>query len=170
DQLAAACAARPQARIVAGTTDVALWITKQHRALGDLIYVGDAGDLGAIAETPTHVTIGAAVSLSDAVVALNAGWPELDEAWQRFASPPIRNSATLAGNVANGSPIGDSMPALIALDATVVLRRDAQARELPLDAFYVGYQKTAREPGEFVAALRIPKRPPDLALRAYKIS
>ncbi len=170
DQLAMACAARPEARIVAGATDLALWITKQHRMLGDLIYVGDAGDLGTIRDTGTSLTIGAAVSLTDSVAALNAAWPELDEAWQRFASVPIRNSATLVGNLANGSPIGDSMPALMALDATIVLRDGSLERDVPLDAFYLGYQKTARAPGEFVAAVRVPARTADLVLRAYKIS
>ena len=100
--------------------------------------------------------IGAAVSLTDAVAALDRVWPELHEAWQRFASVPIRNSATLGGNVANGSPIGDSMPALMALDASVVLRSAAGEREVALDAFYPGYRQTARAPGEFVAAVRIP--------------
>jgi xanthine dehydrogenase small subunit len=88
----------------------------------------------------------------------------------RFGSVPIRHSGTLGGNVANASPIGDSMPALIALGAAVVLRSAAGARELPLEDFYLGYQKTARRPGEFVARVRVPRRPADLTLRAWKIS
>ena len=170
ERLAHACAARPGARIVAGMTDVALEVTKEHRDLGDMIYVGDAADLASIRESGAGVEIGAAASLADAAAVLDRTWPELGEAWERFASVPIRNAATLAGNVANGSPIGDSMPALIALDATVVLRSAAGSREVALDAFYPGYRQTLRAKGEFVAALRIPKRPADLALRAYKIS
>ena len=168
--LAHACATRPDAHIVAGMTDAALGVTKQHRALDDIIYVGDVNELAAVRETADGIEIGAAVSLTDAIVALDRIWPELHEAWQRFGSVPIRNSATLAGNVANGSPIGDAMPALLALDAIVVLRSTAGEREVALDEFYPAYRQTARTPGEFVAAIRIPRRPADLTLRAYKIS
>jgi len=170
DALARECAARPQARIVAGMTDVALWVTKQHRDLDDLIYVGDIAELRAVRETEAHIEIGAAVTLTDAAIALDRLWPELHEAWQRFASVPVRNSATLVGNVANGSPIGDSMPALLALDARVALRSLAGEREVPLDAFYPGYRRTALAPGEFIAAVRVRRRAPGLAVRAYKIS
>ncbi|HEX6792717.1 MAG TPA: xanthine dehydrogenase small subunit [Casimicrobiaceae bacterium] len=168
--LARACAERPNARIVAGMTDVALWVTKELRDLDDMIYVGDVDELSTIRETDDGIDIGAAVTLSDAVPALDRTFPELREAWQRFASVPIRNSATLAGNVANGSPIGDSMPMLLALDARVVLRSVDGEREVALDAFYPGYRKTALAAGEFVAAVRIPRRPDHLLLRAYKIS
>jgi len=170
-EVAQACSARPDARIVGGMTDVALWVTKQHRVLDDVIYIGDADDLRAIHEAANgSIAIGAAVSLSDAVAALTRSWPELTEIWQRFASVPIRNSATLVGNIANGSPIGDSMPALMALGATVVLRHGNDERELPLSAFYPGFRQTARKPGEFVCAVRVPPRSPALVLRAYKIS
>jgi xanthine dehydrogenase small subunit len=168
-ELAATCAAHPQALLVAGMTDVALAVTKAHRDLGDVIYTGDVDDLACIDENDETVDIGAAVTLTDALPVLAATWPELDEAWRRFASVPIRNGATLVGNVANGSPIGDSMPMLLALDARVALRGDAGEREVALDAFYPGYRQTARAPGEFVAAIRIPKRKGDVLLRAYKI-
>jgi xanthine dehydrogenase small subunit len=169
-ELGAACTERPNARIVAGMTDVALWVTKQHRTLGDVIYVGDVDDLRTIDESEDAISIGAGVELTVAMATLNRAFPELDEMWQRFASVPIRNSATLVGNIANGSPIGDSMPALMALGATVVLRHGAREREVPLDAFYPGFRQTARQPGEFLMAVRIPKRVPGLSLRAYKIS
>ena len=164
------CAERPHARIVAGMTDVGLWVTKELRDLDDVIYIGDVGELAAIRETPGDIESGAGVTLTDAMRTLDAHWPELHEAWQRFASVPIRNSATLAGNIANGSPIGDSMPALIALDARVALRNAHGEREVALDAFYPGYRQTALTPGEFIACVRIPKRRDDVALRAYKIS
>ncbi len=168
--LAATVAAHPQARLVAGATDVGLWITKQLRDLPDLIYTGQCEELLAIRDTPAHLAIGAAVSLADAFAALDVQWPELAEVWQRFASPPIRNSGTLGGNVANGSPIGDSMPALIALGASVVLRRSERVRELPLAALYIAYRKSALEPGELVVEIRVPHRAPGLVLRAYKVS
>jgi xanthine dehydrogenase small subunit len=170
DQMAATLAAQPAARIVAGATDVGLWVTKQHRDLGDIVYVGDVADLHRITTSATHLEIGAAASLAAAFAALDFHWPELHEAWMRFASVPIRNSGTLGGNIANGSPIGDSMPALMALDATVVLRLGAAEREMPLEQLYLAYQKTAMRPGEFVTQIRIPLRAPGLLLRAYKIS
>jgi len=168
--IAAACAARPNATLVAGMTDVGLWVTKQQRLLDDVVYVGDAEDLRTIRESDAGLEIGPNVDLAEASAALSRSWPELGEIWERFASVPIRNSATLAGNIANGSPIGDSMPALIALGATVILRRDGNVRAIPLDAFYPGFRETARRPGEFIAAVQVPAREPNLALRAYKIS
>ena len=170
DALAAILVEHPHARIVAGATDVGLWITKHHRDIGDIVYTGDVADLRAIVDDGMHLSIGAAATLTDAFAALDDAWPELAEVWARFASVPIRNSGTLGGNVANGSPIGDSMPALLALDARVVLRRGDATREMPLEDFYLGYQKTALAPSEFVAALRIPLRPDTLVVRGYKIS
>jgi xanthine dehydrogenase small subunit len=168
--LAAACAAHPDARIVAGATDVGLWVTKEQRVLGDVVYVGDCDDLKRIRTDDDALEIGAGATLEEAFAALDADWPELRETWIRFASVPIRNSGTLGGNIANGSPIGDSMPVLIALAATVVLRHAEATRELPLEDFYQSYRKTARVPGEFVAAVRVPRRRNGLLLRAYKIS
>jgi xanthine dehydrogenase small subunit len=161
---------QPQARILAGGTDIALWVTKQFRALGDILYIGNVAELAGIAEDAQTLTIGAAVSLEDAYRALAAVYPEMAELWSRFASLPVRNAGTLGGNLANGSPIGDSMPPLIALDARVVLRRGERERTLPLDAFYLGYQHNALEPGEFLAEVRVPKPAPDLRLRVYKLS
>jgi xanthine dehydrogenase small subunit len=163
-------AAQPQARIVAGCTDVGLWVTKQFRDLGDMLFIGNVDELKTIGHDAHTLTIGAAASLEAAYAALAADYPELAELWTRFASLPIRNAGTLGGNVANGSPIGDSMPALLALDAQIVLRHRAQTRTLPLDAFYTGYQKTALAPGEFVEALRVPRATPDLRFRTYKIA
>jgi xanthine dehydrogenase small subunit len=170
DALAALRVEHPDARIVAGATDVGLWVTKHQRHLGDVIYVGEVAELTAIHRAADGLHIGAAASLSDAFAAMDSAWPELREVWSRFASVPIRNSGTLGGNVANGSPIGDSMPALIALRGAVVLRRGAETRTMPIEDFYLDYQKTALRPGEFVASLHVPVRDPDLLVRAYKIS
>jgi xanthine dehydrogenase small subunit len=162
-------AQHPRARLLAGSTDVGLWVTKQFRDLGDILFIGNVADLKTIERDAATLTIGAAVSLQEAYAALAADYPELAELWTRFASLPIRNAGTLGGNVANGSPIGDSMPALIALNAQVVLRRERTLRTLPLDAFYTGYQKTALTEGEFVAAIRVPRPAPDLRFRTYKV-
>jgi len=169
-ELAAVREAFPEARVLAGGTDVGLWVTKQHRPLGDLIYIGKVRELDRIDAGAAHLEIGAAATVQDALPALTAAFPDLDELLRRYASPPIRNAATLGGNVANGSPIGDSMPAFIALGATVVLRRGSARRELPMEDFFVGYQKNALGPGEFLEALRIPRLPAHSEFRAYKIS
>ncbi|MFO1219261.1 MAG: xanthine dehydrogenase small subunit [Burkholderiaceae bacterium] len=170
DQLAALRAANPQARLVAGATDVALWVNKQHRDLGDVVYVGDVAEMKRIEHDGTTLRIGAAASLEDAWSALASHWPSLTEAWLRFASPPIRHAGTLGGNIANGSPIGDGAPVLIALDAQLVLCRGAQQRRLPLADFYVDYMVNRLEPGEFVQAIEVPLAARAGTLRAYKIS
>ncbi len=170
DAFATALAASPDATIVAGATDVGLWVTKAHRDLGTILYTGAATDLAHIDHGADGVSIGAAATLADAFAALDVAFPELREAWTRFASVAIRASGTLGGNVANGSPIGDSMPALIALGARVELRREARVRSLPLEDFYLGYRRTALEPGEFLRAVCVPARPEGVLLRAYKIS
>lgn len=163
-------AEHPDALVLAGSTDVGLWATKQLRDLGDLLYVGRVPELATIERDAATLSIGAAVTLEDAYAALVVDYPELAELGKRFASLPVRNAGTLGGNVANGSPIGDSMPALIALDAQIVLRRGHDRRSMPLDAFYLGYQQTALAAGEFVVALRIPRPEPTLRFRTYKVS
>ena len=170
DELARLRERLPDARILAGGTDVGLWVTKQHRDLGDILYVGNVAELQDVTITAEHIDIGAAVSLTDAFTPLEAHYPELREVLRRFASPPIRNAGTLGGNVANGSPIGDSMPPLIALGARVVLRKGAVRRDLPLEALYLAYQKTAMAPGEFLERVRVPVRRPSLQFATYKIS
>jgi xanthine dehydrogenase small subunit len=170
DELAALRERLLEARLLAGGTDVGLWVTKQHRRLGDIIYLGNVADLQRVEVAAGHVEIGAAVALTDAVAALDRHYPELRELWRRFASPPIRNAGTLAGNVANGSPIGDSMPPLIVLGAKVVLRKGASRRELPLEDLYLAYQKTAMQPGEFVERVRVPLPRPGVRCAAYKIT
>ena len=169
DGLATALAAVPDATIVAGATDVGLWVTKAHRDLRTILYTGSATDLACIDRDAGDISIGASATLADAFAALDVEFPELREAWTRFGSVAIRASGTLGGNVANGSPIGDSMPALIALGARVELRREARVRSLPLEDFYAGYRRTVLEPGEFLRAVRVPARPAGVLLRAYKI-
>ena len=149
------------ARLVAGATDVGLWVTKQQRSLGDLVHTGARTPSSrAIDRDVDGWSIGAAAHAgTDAFAALATEWPELTEAWERFASVPIRNAGTLGGNVANGSPIGDSMPVLIALGArSRTAAPGGDARALPLEDFYVGYQQTARVPGEFVLRVHVPAR------------
>jgi xanthine dehydrogenase small subunit len=169
-ELAAIMDHEPDACLLAGGTDVGLWVTKQHKKLPVIVYIGNVGELQRVQRDATHLEIGAAVSLAHAAVAITEQYPELSELFARFASPPIRNAGTLVGNIANGSPIGDSMPALIALDASLVLRRGTRTRELPLDAFYLGYQKNALAEGELITAVRVPLRTEGVVVRSYKVS
>ena len=170
DELAALREQRPGARLLAGSTDMGLWVTKQLRDPGELIWVGGVAEMKAIDVTPTHIRIGAGASLEAAWQALVAEWPALRELWLRFAGLPVRLAGTMGGNVANGSPIGDSAPALIALGAVIVLRRGAVARRMALEDFYVGYMRNRLEPGEFVLALEVPRARPGQVVRAYKIA
>lgn len=162
----------PQARIVAGSTDVGLWVTKQGRDLGDMLYIGQVEELKKIVVTDHALTIGANVSLSDALIKISDVYPDFQELQRRFASLPIKNAGTLGGNIANGSPIGDSMPALITLGTRLILRAGEQAREIALEDFYIDYQKTALQLGEFVEAIFIPLREGQTSFKfaSYKIA
>ncbi|RKP50920.1 xanthine dehydrogenase small subunit [Trinickia fusca] len=173
DALAALKEARPAARLLAGSTDVGLWVTKQMRALGDIVYVGQVAQLQRIDVTDGWLEIGAGVTVEHAYAELARHYPELTEMWKRFASLPIRNAGTLGGNIANGSPIGDSMPGLIALGARVVLRGGQTERELPLEDLYLAYQKKDMAEHEFVAAVKVPTRTgarANLRFRTYKLA
>ena len=170
DEFASAYEARPDSLILAGATDIGLWVTKQMRELPPLLYLGEVAELKFVRESGGALQIGAAVPLTESWDAIVARWPALAEMANRFASPPIRNSGTLCGNIANGSPIGDSMPALIALGASVDLRRGARRRSLPLEQLYLGYQKKALDAGEFVASVSVPLPHAGQRIASYKIA
>ena len=169
-ELSTLLAKHADATILAGGTDVGLWVTKQQRVLDTIIYTGRVADLGKIDESDTHIEIGAAVTLTDAMQVVVANYPQLDELFRRFASPPIRNAGTLGGNIANGSPIGDSMAALMVAGSTLILRSLDGDREITLEDFYIDYQVKDLRPGEFVAAVRMPKPKENTILRSYKLS
>ena len=171
EQLAQLRQALPQARLLAGSTDVGLWVTKQLRELDQLIYIGQVASLRQVREHDGWLQIGAAVTLEQAYAAAHRHYPDqLSELWQRFASLPVRNAGTLGGNVANGSPIGDSMPWLIALGAQVLLYSVGGQRSMPLEDFYLDYQKSALQADEFVQAVHIPLPRADVRFRTYKLS
>jgi len=171
DRLAALVEQHPHARLLAGSTDIGLWVNKQFKELPELIYLGEVAELKTI-ETRADggLVIGAGASLEAAWSALAARHPRLTEMHLRFASLPIRNAGTMGGNVANGSAVGDAAPVLLALDAKLLLRHGAQQRRLPLSAFYLDYMKNALLPGEFVQAIELPPPPAGLRLAAYKLS
>ncbi|WP_374664079.1 xanthine dehydrogenase small subunit [Ramlibacter sp.] len=163
-------AAHPDAQVVAGCTDVGLWVTKQHRHFPRVLDVTRVQELRRVETYPHHIAIGAAVPLTEAFEALVAERPQLAAFAHRFAGLPVRNSGTLGGNVANGSPIGDSMPLLIALGANLVLLSTRGHRELPLEAFYTGYRRNVLAADEVVAWIKVPRPVAGECLRAYKIS
>jgi len=170
-ELAELRAAHPQARLLAGATDIGLWVNKQFRDVGDLIYTGRVAELCRIhSDADGSLWIGAAASLEQAWAALCTHEPQLRQLWLRFASPPVRHAGTLGGNVANGSPIGDGPPALIALQAQIVLRSVRGQRRMALEDFYLDYMKNALATDEFVEALLVPHKPPHRQTRAYKIA
>jgi len=170
DELAAALEAAPDSLLLAGGTDVGLWVTKHLRELPPIVYLGAVAELRDVEIGENHLRIGAAVTLTDAWREIVARIPALAEVAERFGSPPVRNSGTLCGNIANGSPIGDAMPALIALGAYIELRRGAVTRELGLEDFYLGYQDKALDAGEFVVAVHVPVPDAAMQIACYKWS
>jgi xanthine dehydrogenase small subunit len=169
-EFAALRESKPRAKVLAGSTDMGLWVTKQFKDLGELISINKVAELRRVTVGDGHIVIGAGASLEAAWRALVAEWPSLRDVWLRFASLPIRPAGTMGGNVANGSPIGDSAPALMALGASIVLQRGTQTRRLALEDFYLDYMLNALLPGEFVHSMVVPPQPEGTTLRAYKIS
>jgi xanthine dehydrogenase small subunit len=170
DELADVLVAHPEARIVAGATDVGLWVTKGLRDLGTVIFIGDIADLRRIEEGPDGLTIGASVRYSEAKDALARLHPDLGELVRRIGGLQVRNAGTIGGNIANGSPIGDMPPALIALGAELVLRKGNERRSMPLERYFLSYGKQDREPGEFVESVRIPRPAAGTRIQIVKLS
>ncbi len=165
----------PQAQLVAGCTDVGLWVTKHHREWPHIIDVTQAQELLRLEFSDTHLTIGAAVSLENAWAAITQDRPQLHAYWHRFAGLPVRNSGTMGGNIANGSPIGDAMPVLIALNAHIALaslnkQGDVTERILPLESLYTGYKQNCMATGEVLSWIRVARPTATEWMQAYKIS
>jgi xanthine dehydrogenase small subunit len=167
-------AQHPQAQLIAGATDAGLWITQGLRHLPQIIELTRVAELRRVEHYPQHIAIGAAVNLQDAFEALAADRPVIAPFGERFAGWPVRQSGTLGGNVANGSPIGDSMPLLIALGAQLVLMAWRKGRvvhrHVPWDRFYTGYRQSLLAPDEVLAWVVVPRPAPGEWLGAYKVS
>jgi xanthine dehydrogenase small subunit len=163
-------AENPEATILSGATDVGLCITKQHRDIPIFISTSRVPELQAYTEGGGSLRIGAAMTWSDLEGAIGRHFPDFGELLRRFASVQVRNAATIGGNIANGSPIGDGPPALIALGARVVLRKGTATRTLPLESFFIAYGKQDRQPGEFIEAIEVPLLDRPERLKCYKIS
>ncbi len=168
DDLAQVYAQNPNATLVAGATDVGLWVTKQLRHLDPVIFLNRCDDLKEVSITEDEILFGAMVDMNRMGQALADLHPSYAEMIRRYASVQVRHAATLGGNIANGSPIGDNPPALIALGATLHLRKGDTRRSVPLEEFFIDYGKQDRMPGEFVEAVSFPRQPD--RLKCYKLS
>ncbi|PSJ41364.1 xanthine dehydrogenase small subunit [Zobellella endophytica] len=169
-ELATLLAQHPDARLLAGGTDLALEVTQFYRELPKMIYVGNVADMKQLEEDDEQLVIGAARSLSDSYEALSRSYPDFGELLHRFASLQIRNQGTLGGNIGNASPIGDAPPVLIALNARLVLRKGERVRELPIEDYFLSYKVTAQEEGEFIEKVIVPKPAANQHFRVYKLS
>ncbi|WP_372784479.1 xanthine dehydrogenase small subunit [Phenylobacterium sp.] len=169
-EFAAAVEANPDATILAGGTDVGLWVTKQHRELPTIISLNEVAELRRIEDLGDAIRIGAGVRYADATALLGDLHPEFAGLLRRLGGLQVRNLGTVCGNIANGSPIGDMPPALIAAGASLVLRKGEATRALPLEAYFLAYGKQDRAPGEFVEAVVVPKIPAGRIFKVFKLS
>ena len=160
----------PKSRIVAGATDVGIWVTKQGRHLQTVVYTGGIEVMKEINVAESHIQIGAAATVSDAMKVLSEYYPALEELFRRYGSLQIRNLATIGGNVANGSPIGDSLPALIALDAKLIITGSNGSRTVPAEDFFIDYGKQDLQPGEFLERVDVPLPAENQKFMIYKLS
>lgn len=167
--LAQVLAAHPKATIVAGATDVGLWVTKFLRDISPAVFIGHLTDLKHIEITPGQITIGAGVTYSEFEPFILQHFPEALDYWLRVGGWQVRNAGTIGGNVANGSPIGETPPLLIALGATMRLRDASGSRDLPVEDYFIAYGKQDRRPGEFVESITIPLKGA-ARIAAYKVS
>ena len=170
DELARLCEAHPDATILSGATDVGLWITKQHRRIATFVCTGRVRELHGVHREGSTLRIGAGVRLADLQETIGRHYPDFAELLRRFGSVQVRNAATVGGNIANGSPVGDGPPALIALGARLALRHGAARRTMPLEAFFLAYGKQDRRPGELVEAVEVPLIDRPERLKCYKVS
>jgi xanthine dehydrogenase small subunit len=170
DELARIYAENPSATLVSGATDVGLWVTKFMRRIGPVIFIGHLQELKRIAENDSELRFYAGVSYSEALPALVEYFPQLAELWSRIAGEQVRNMGTIGGNIANGSPIGDTPPPFIALGAKLHLRKGEHRREIKLEDYFLAYGKQDRQPGEFVESVTIPYLPAGEKFATYKIS
>ena len=162
--------ANPDATIVAGATDVGLWVTKFMRPISPVIHLAQLADLHAITTGANSLTIGAGVTYSDLFETLKKHFPQLEPFWSRIGGPQVRNMGTIGGNIANGSPIGDTPPMLIALGARITLRKGKTRRDIPLEDFFIDYGKQDLKPGEFLESIHFPLPHKDDIFDVHKIS
>ncbi len=170
DDLAEVLVENPHATIVAGATDVGLWVTKHMQEISPVVFVGHLKQLRMIVEGDDAVSIGAGVTYTDFMPVIAGRFPQLRVFWSRIGGRQVRNMGTIGGNIANGSPIGDTPPALIALGAAITLRKGEKRRFVRLEDYFIAYGKQDRSPGEFIESISIPYPGPGEHLAVYKVS
>ena len=170
DALAEALIEHREATLVSGATDVGLWVTKALRRFGTTIYLGRIAELQTVAETEDTLRIGGGATFTDAAPALERFYPDFGELIRRIGGFQVRNAGTIGGNIGNGSPIGDTPPALIVIGAMLTLRRGSERRTLPIEDYFIAYGKQDRRPGEFIETISVPKPTGNAVFRSYKIS
>ena len=170
DDLATLLVAEPAARIVAGSTDVGLWVTKHMRDISPAVFIGGLDELKTISVADGVVRIGAGVTYTEAFATLARRIPPLGPLFDRIGGEQVRNMGTIGGNIANGSPIGDTPPPLIALGARLILRKGKKRRTILLEDFFIAYGKQDRQPGEFVEAVEVPVPAKGTHFAVYKIT
>ncbi|TPN89892.1 xanthine dehydrogenase small subunit [Mesorhizobium sp. CU2] len=170
DDFAAIFENEPKATVVAGSTDVGLWVTKHMRDISPAIFIGGIEDMRSMSEKDGVITIGAGVTYTEAFETLSKRIPALGPLVDRIGGEQVRNMGTIGGNVANGSPIGDTPPPLIALGAELSLRKGDSRRTIPLETFFIAYGKQDRHPGEFVEAVHVPVPAKQTKFAVYKVT
>ncbi len=170
EQLAKLLGEHPKATLLAGGTDIGLWVTKQYKILEAVVYLGNIAALNEITDTPDSLIIGAGVKYVDAIARLGVFYPDMETVIRRIGGAQIRNLGTIGGNIANGSPIGDMPPILIAARASLVLQKGAASREISLEDYFLDYGKQDLRTGEFIRSILVPKPKTDQLYFAYKIS
>ncbi|WP_419914166.1 xanthine dehydrogenase small subunit [Hoeflea sp.] len=170
DDLAEVLEAYPEATVVAGSTDVGLWVTKHMHDIAPAVFIGNLVELQTISEDGTGITLGAGVTYTDAFEAVSRSIPTMGDLWDRIGGEQVRNMGTVGGNIANGSPIGDTPPPLIALGAKLTLQKGSETRTIALEDYFIDYGKQDRAPGEFVRSVFIPIPPEGDRFAVYKIS
>ena len=170
DDFAAVLEANPKATIVAGSTDVGLWVTKFMRDIAPVVHLSHLEELRRISVDESGITLAAGVSYTEAYGVIVRHFPPLRELWDRIGGEQVRNMGTIGGNIANGSPIGDTPPALIALGASVTLRKGGKRRTVPVESFFIEYGRQDRQPGEFIESVRVPFLGDADRFAVYKIS
>ena len=162
------CVSNPTGTLVGGATDVGLWVTKNLLDIKKICFVGQIDEMSKINTSKTGYKVGASVTIEELRQLLKKKYPDFSELLRRYGSMQVRNAATLGGNIANGSPIGDSPPALIALGASIILNQGGKYRKIPIENFFLKYGVQDRQPGEFIESIEIPKT--ESNLKCYKIS
>jgi len=170
EEVLALRSAYPEARLLAGGTDLGLEASRARKPPAAIIHLAHVAELKAIAADDEKITIGAAVTYTEAAPILIEAYPALRPYLSRLGSRQIRNLGTIGGNVGNASPIGDMPPVLLALEASVRLVSRRGARDLPLEEFFVGYRKTALAPDEVIQSLSMPRLWPGEVFFCDKVS